>query len=112
MRLASVAVVVSDAKKAARWYKEKLDFEIRDQQGHWVTVAPKEEKIAFHLCEKFYPLEPGNTGICFLSKDVAGEQKVLEKKGVKITHATSKEEWGTYLMFADPDGNEFWIIEE
>jgi len=31
---------------------------------------------------------------------------------VKITSPTAKEEWGTYFMFADPDGNEFWVFED
>jgi len=24
----------------------------------------------------------------------------------------TKESWGTNAMFADPDGNEFWLLEE
>src|SRR5881398_3220566 len=69
MRLTTIALVVSDAKKSAKWYQEKLGFEIRDHQGHWITVAPKRENMAFHLCEGFYPLEPGNTGISFTTTD-------------------------------------------
>ena len=111
VKFASAAVVVSDAKKSAKWYKEKLGFEIRDQEGHWVTVAPKGADVVLHLCDKFHPLEPGNSGFAFLSKDVAKEEKALREKGVKITSPRKKEDWGTYLMFADPDGNEFWITE-
>ena len=69
MRLLTIAIVVSDAKKSAKWYQEKLGFEIRDHQGHWITVAPRRENVAFHLCEGFYPLEPGNTGISFTTTD-------------------------------------------
>jgi len=112
MKLSSVAVVVSDAKKSATWYREKLGFEIRDQEGHWVTVAPKGSNVVLHLCEGFYPLEPGNTGFSFLVKDVAKAEKVLRGKGVQFTEPTKKESWGTYAMFADPDGNEFWLMEE
>ncbi|HEX9566977.1 MAG TPA: VOC family protein, partial [Thermoplasmata archaeon] len=46
MRLTTIALVVSDAKKSAKWYTEKLGFEIREHQGHWITVAPKTENIA------------------------------------------------------------------
>ncbi len=112
IKLHSIALVVSDAKKSAQWYKEKLGFEVRSQEGHWITVAPKASPLVFHLCEKMYPLEPGNTGFAFTSNDVAKEQKELEKKGVKFTTPTTKEDWGTYAMFADPDGNEWHIIEE
>jgi len=112
MRLSSLALVVSDANKSAKWYKEKLGFDLRGKEGHWITVAPKGLDIEFHLCEKFYPLEPGITGFCFTSKDVAKEQKKLESKGVKFTQPAKKEAWGTSALFADPDGNEFWIVEE
>jgi len=112
MKLSSIAIVVSDAKKSAKWYKEKLGLQIRDQEGHWITVSPKDSTVVFHLCEGFYPLEPGNSGISFVSKDVAKDQKALEAKGVKFTTPTTKEDWGIYAMFADPDGNEFWLVQE
>lgn len=112
MRLTTIALVVSDAKKSAKWYTEKLGFEIRDHQGHWITVAPKKENIAFHLCEGLHPLEPGNSGISFVAKDVKKEEQALRKSGVEFTTPTTTEDWGTYAMFKDPDGNEFWLIEE
>ena len=112
MRLTTIALVVSDAKKSAKWYTEKLGFEIRDHQGHWITVAPKNENVAFHLCEGYYPLEPGNSGISFVSKDVKKEEQALRKAGVDFTTTTTSEDWGTYAMFKDPDGNEFYILED
>ncbi len=112
MRLSSLAVVVSDAKKSAKWYREKLGLEFRDQQGHWITVASKDSNVVLHLCEEFYPLEPGNSGIAFTTKDVKRDEEALRKKGINFTTPTTKEEWGTYAMFKDPDGNEFWLMEE
>jgi catechol 2,3-dioxygenase-like lactoylglutathione lyase family enzyme len=112
LRLTTIAIVVSSAAKSAKWYQEKLGFEIREHQGHWITVAPKRENMAFHLCEGFYELEPGNTGISFASKDVKKEEATLRKLGVEFTTPTTKEDWATYAMFKDPDGNEFYILEE
>ena len=110
LTFSSVAVVVRNAKKSAAWYREKLGFEIRDEEGHWVTVAPKGSKIVLHLCQT-RPLERGNTGFGFVAKDVAAEQKRLEVRGVKFTTPTTKAPWGTFAQFADPDGNTFWINE-
>lgn len=107
----SVAVVVSDGKKSAQWYKEKLGFEVRSGDGHWITVAPKGSEMVIHLCEGD-ELEPGNTGFAFYAKDVAKEEAALRKKGVAFTQPTKKQPWGTQAAFADPDGNEFWLIEE
>lgn len=111
MEFGSVAIVVSDGKKSAQWFKEKLGFEIRDQEGHWITVAPKGSDLVIHLCEGD-ELEPGNTGFGFYAKDVAKEEAELRKKGVKFPIPTKKEPWGTQASFADPDGNEFWILQE
>ena len=104
-----MAVVVSNASKSADWYKEKLSFEIRANEGHWVTVAPKGPGPVLHLCETT-PLEKGNTGIGFQVDDLDKTYKELSSKGVEFTVKPTKEEWGTYAMFKDPDGNEFWLM--
>jgi catechol 2,3-dioxygenase-like lactoylglutathione lyase family enzyme len=112
MKFSSIALVVSDAKKSAKWFEEKLGFEIRSKDGHWVAVSQKGMPIVIHLCADLYPLEPGISGFGFVCKDVAKEQKVLEAKGVKFTQPTKKEAWGIQAMFADPDGNEFSLTQE
>ena len=109
--IVDVAVVVSNASKSAEWYKEKLGLEIRAQEGHWVTVAPKGSGPVLHLCE-MTPLEKGNTGICFQVDDIDKTYKEMGGKGVEFTVKPTKEEWGTYAMFKDPDGNEFWLMPE
>jgi len=106
-----IAVVVSDANKSADWYKEKLGLEVRDKQGHWVTVAPKGYDPVLHLCEA-KPLEPGNTGIAFQVDDLDKAYKEMSGKGVEFTVKPKKEEWGYHAMFKDPDGNEFWLFGE
>jgi predicted enzyme related to lactoylglutathione lyase len=106
----SVAVTVSDAKKAAEWYKEKLDLEVSEEADHWVTAWVKGADWKIHLCET--DLEPGNTGICFYSDDVKGAAAALKKKGVKFSKEYTKTEWGETAMFDDPDGNVFWISND
>ncbi len=102
----SAAIVVSDAKKSAKWYKSKLGF-AASVEGHWVTVWPKGATWKLHLCEG--KLEPGNTGISFYSDQVEKTVAGLKKKGVNFTKDYTKAEWGETAMFADPDGNVFWI---
>ncbi|MEM2905163.1 MAG: VOC family protein [Candidatus Bathyarchaeia archaeon] len=111
LELATVAVVVSPPpQKAAEWYRDKLGFEVRGEaEGHWVVVAPKGSKTGIHLCESD-TLEPGNTGILFLTSDIEAAVKELKARGVKFTQELTKESWGTYAMFADPYGNEYWLM--
>lgn len=104
----SAAVMVSDAKKSAKWFREKLGFET-SVEGHWVTVWPKGSLAKLHLCQG--DLEPGNTGIGFYAKDVEKEATGLKAKGVKFTRDVTKADWGTTAMFSDPDGNVFWLSQ-
>ena len=103
----SVAVMVSDGKKSAKWYKEKLGLEVSTEMEHWVTAWQKGASWKLHLCEG--DLEPGNTGVSFYSDDVKKTVSDLKKKGVKFSQDYTKSEWGENAMFDDPDGNSFWI---
>lgn len=102
----SVAVMVSDGKKSAKWYKEKLGFETSTEE-HWVTAWQKGASWKLHLCEG--KLEPGNTGIGFYTDNVEKDVAALKKKGVKFSMGYTKTEWGEIAQFDDPDGNVFWI---
>lgn len=111
MQLNTIAIVVRNEKRAAKFYTEKLGLQLKDKYPHWHTVTTRGSKVRLHLCPDARP-EKGNTGIAFRVKDPAKEEKALRKKGVKITVPTTVEDWGTYFMFADPDGNEFWAFGE
>ncbi len=114
-KIADVAVVVSNGREAADWYREKLGFAVGGEaEGHWVVVYPPggEEGTHLHLCADIYPLEPGNTGIGLITDSLDETFQALSEKEVKFTVEPRKEEWGTYAMFKDPDGNEFWLFEE
>jgi len=111
-RIRSVAVVVSDEKKAKQWYVDKLGFEVQDDMEHWVVVGPRGSPTGIHLCQG-ETLEPGNTGILFYSGNVETAYQELKKKGVEFTRELDKAEWDAnikYAMFKDPDGNEFWLM--
>jgi len=111
-RIATVAVMVSDEKKAKEWYEEKLGFEVRSDEEHWVVVGPRGSTMGLHLCPDD-PLEPGNTGILLLAGGIEGTCEELKQKGVEFTRELGKAEWDekmTYAMFKDPDGNVFWLM--
>ncbi len=111
-KIATVAVVVKDTAKSAKWYSEKLGLQVAgDLKEHWVTVGPKRREHRIHLCQQ-KQLEPGNTGIALYCDDLDKTYQELEKKGVKFTRKPVKESWGSYAMLSDPDGNEFWLYEE
>lgn len=113
LALADVAVVVSDARKSARWWKTNLGFETFTigGTGHAVLIAPPGERFVLHLCEGFAPLEPGDTGIAFITDEMDRLVSKMKKGRVKFPEPVRSEEWGRMGKFADPDGNIFWLME-
>ncbi|MGA8664974.1 MAG: VOC family protein [Thermoplasmata archaeon] len=111
--IADVAVVVSDAKASAKWWAKNLGFEIHTVggAGHAVMVAPPGDRFVLHLCQGFAPLEPGDTGIAFVTDDMDATAARMAKGGVNFPVPPTKEKWGTMAKFADPDGNVFWLME-
>jgi len=110
--ISTVAVMVSNPKKAMEWYRDKLGFEIQSDEEHWAVVAPKGSSNGLHLCPDG-PLEPGNTGIVLLAPDIEATCKELKNNGVEFTRDLAKSEWDEnlkYAMFKDLDGNVFWLM--
>jgi CreA protein len=109
-KLFTVAVMVSDAKKSAKWYEEMLGFETSNEDDHWVVARLKGADWMLHLCEG--KLEPGNTGIGLYSGDVQEAVEALKKKGVIFDQDYVRADWGGNASFKDPDGNVIWIGPE
>ncbi len=112
LALADVAVVVSDAKRSAQWWQEKLGFGTYTMggTGHAVLVAPPGERLVLHLCEGFAPIEPGDTGIAFVTDQIEQDCRRMQAMGVEFPEPLRQESWGSMAKFADPDRNVFWLL--
>ena len=109
-----VAVVVSDAQKAKRWYVEKLGFKVTLDKGHAICVSPNTggQSLMLHLCgDGFAPLEPGNTGIGFTADDFYKTCDEMKGKGVVFSDGPKEEDGYKMAKFLDMDGNEYWLFE-
>jgi len=108
-----VAVVVSDAQKAKKWYVEKLGFNVVLEKGHAIAVSPnvKGNSLLVHLCgDNFAPLESGNTGIGFTADDFDKTCEELRNNRVRFSMQPKNEEGYKMAKFLDLDGNEFWLF--
>jgi catechol 2,3-dioxygenase-like lactoylglutathione lyase family enzyme len=113
LALADVAVVVSDTAASERWWKENLGFgsyRVNDSD-HAVMVSPPGDRFVLHLCAGFAPLEPGDSGIAFMTDEIEPLVARMKAKGVEFPQALTRESWGAMAKFADPDGNVFWLLE-
>ena len=111
----SIAVMVRDGKRAAKWYREKFGFKQVDRMEHWITVAPKGSKMLIHLCEVQKEwgtkLEPGNSGLAMVTDNLDKTYKELTAKGVVFKQKPMDRGWGKYAIVKDPDNNEFTLYE-
>ena len=129
----SVAVLVHDSSISAEWFRDKLGFEIVENQGHAVFVKPQgPQAILLHLCGKCHDWQNdhpgGRTGIwfqcgesimfrtakgallpCSKPENVEKTYFELKEKGVEFVEDLAVTSWGMQAIFKDPDGNEFEI---
>ena len=122
----TIAVVVSDRRKALQWYAEVLGLPTAyigpaepnkdpavqgtvDNPGHWLELGPSRPLSRIHICEfGNHQTEPGPTGITLLTDDIQALYSRLKSRGVSFNHAPQKMDWGEWLCsFTEPDGNEF-----
>lgn len=107
----STALVVTNAKRSAEWYGDKIGLEASTEDEHWVTVGVKGAEWKIHLCQtERYPVDPGNSGIALYCDDIESEYKRLQGNGVTFATELTKAPWGTFAMLKDPDGNEIWLM--
>ena len=111
--LADVGISVSDAKASAQWWKDKVGFAVQVLPGadHAVLVAPPGDRFILHLCEGFEPVDPGNTGVAFVTTETERTVAGMVEHGVRFTEPLRLESWGGMAKFADPDGNVFWLLQ-
>lgn len=116
MRIGYVIVGVKALEPAIAFYRDVMGFEL-------LHAAPELHFASFKVGNQHFSLASGegggaethgtgdrNTGIGFFVADVDAAYVELAAKGVRFTMPPSRQPWGGYMaMFADPDGNVFYL---
>lgn len=108
-----VTIGVRDLDRAVEFYRDTLGLPLQ-------YTAPEFSYAAFDAGGTRFAIAAGaeethgagnrNTGIGLVVSDVDATYKVLAAKGVEFTMKPEKQPWGGYMgMFADPDGNVFYL---
>jgi catechol 2,3-dioxygenase-like lactoylglutathione lyase family enzyme len=123
--IAHISLLVNDYDEAIRFYKEKLNFLLKedtqlDETRRWVTMAPPGNSPTVLVLAKASNEEQrsrvgsqtGGRVFLFLYTDnFWRDYKSMQSKGVEIVREPSIEKYGTVAVFADLYGNLWDIIQ-
>ncbi len=110
----TIALSVRDRKASAKWYEEKLGFEVIfnvDEAG-WTELRTKTEGVTLGLGDQAEP-NPGNSVPVFGVADIVAARNALERAGVKFDGETQTYEgMVSVATFYDPDDNALMLAQD
>lgn len=115
-----VSIPVKDQDRAIDFYVKKLGFTLLcdvpfgEGMQRWIEleIPGGETKISLFTPEGQEERIGSPSNISFSCKNVEETYEQLKKKGVLFTQELTREGWGTYALFSDPDGNVFCLSSE
>lgn len=115
MRLAYVNVFVNDLARATTFYQSYLGLALTMSAPEYGYAAfdAGTIKLAIALPGPGQPAIAGrHTGVGFEVDDLEAEYARLAALGVPFTMPPTRQPWGGFMaLFADPDGNVFYLDE-
>lgn len=121
----STSIVVSDQDAALDFYVNTLGWEkamdsMFGEGMRWLTVVPPGAATQLVLSHSSWAGDGsspggagGNTGISLVASDIDATYETLTARGVKFKEPVAVMPWGQKATwFLDPDGNEFFLVEE
>ncbi|MCF6302584.1 MAG: VOC family protein [Devosiaceae bacterium] len=110
----TIAISVRDRHASAKWYFDKLGFELLhhiDEAG-WSELKTKTNGVTLGLGEQNKPT-PGNAVPVFGIPDIVIARNALEAAGVKFDGQTMTfEGMVSTATFYDPDGNALMLAQD
>ncbi len=111
----SVSLYVSDQERARRFWTETMGFDLvqevplgDDPAGpRWIEVAPPDRSVRLVL---YTPPEHADrvgtfSNVIFHCDDVEAAYRELTARGVEFAEPPTRQFWGWWSVFRDPDGN-------
>ena len=115
-KLELVAVPVSDVDRAKAFYTEKAgfhadhDYTVSDEI-RFVQLTPPGSACSIAVGRGLVDAPPGSVqGLQLVVTDIAQARDELAARGVEVSEI-QKFPWGSFVFFADPDGNR-WSVQE
>lgn len=117
--IAAIRVFVADLPGARIFYRDKLQLDLKidgETYGFLIfqlhscdliieVIPPAEMESEGHLIGRFIETS-------FKSSDIQKDYQALLKADIQVTEP-QKQHWGGILMlFSDPEGNQFTLVED
>jgi lactoylglutathione lyase len=114
----TIGINVTNQDDALAFYVDTLGFEKRldapiSPTMRWIEVAPPQatSSIALNAHERATHLAT-DTGIRFTVPDAEAEHAAMRERGVNVSDVMHWDGVPPMYTFHDPDGNQFYIVEE
>jgi catechol 2,3-dioxygenase-like lactoylglutathione lyase family enzyme len=109
-----VSIPTSDQDRSLAFYTEKLGFRVVTDQPfngtqRWIElrIGNSETKFVLFVFDDGL-MKPGSQFNGALACDnVDRTYEELQARGVEFTAPPTKQPWGAFAIFKDPDGNQF-----
>jgi predicted enzyme related to lactoylglutathione lyase len=118
LKLAYVNVYVSNLARSVEFYQKTLGLKLyfSDAKFGYASVDAGPVRIGLAQVdpkdEQTTALIGRQTGVGFGTSDLKAAHAELEAKGVPFPMKPEKQPWGGFMaLFADPDGNVFYLDE-
>jgi predicted enzyme related to lactoylglutathione lyase len=111
-----VPIPVSDVDRAKSFYVDQVGFNAdHDHQVNeklrFVQLTPPGSACSVVMGVGITEMEPGSQrGVQIVVSDVAAARQSLVERGVQASEI-DVQPWGSFVTFADPDGNT-WALQE
>ncbi len=113
-KMKNIVVFVRDFPAARRFYREGLGLAAGQETETMMEFFPGQETslgVALALHEAAQKLVGRHTGITLSVKGLEELCVQLTEKGARFTEPLERTPWGKMAVVADPDGNEFALVE-
>ena len=115
MEIAYVNVNVSNLSRAVEFYRDTLGLALgfSDEEHGYASFSAGPISLGLAVGEEDQrELLGRHTGVGFNTADLEADHKRLAEQGVVFTMEPTRQPWGGFMaLFADPDGNVFYLDE-
>jgi predicted enzyme related to lactoylglutathione lyase len=109
-----VSIPVQDQDRSLTFYTDKLGFQILtdqpfDGKQRWIElrIPGSETKVVLFTPPGHENRVGSFSNVTFVTDDIDRTYQELKGRGVEFPAPPTKQPWGHFAKFKDPDGNEF-----